>query len=92
MPIGISDYVKKSILKEYRLKENKVECIYNGIDTSKFFPSNNYIKNNQIIFINVARLNEAKNQNLLIKTTRYKIVYCRRWRIKKQNRKKNRRT
>lgn len=66
IPIGISDYVKKSILKEYRLKENKVECIYNGIDTSKFSLNTGYLNNNQIIFINVARLNEAKNQSLLI--------------------------
>lgn len=72
VPIGISDYVKKSILKEYRLKENNVECIYNGIDTNKFPLTNNYIHNNQIIFINVARLNEAKNQILLIEA--FKLV------------------
>ena len=72
IPIGISDYVKKSIVEEYKLKNSKVECIYNGIDTNKFTLIDKYIHNNQIIFINVGRMNENKNQILLIEA--FKLV------------------
>lgn len=72
VPIGISDYIKNTILEEYNLKANQVECIYNGIDTSKFVCNNSCIHDNKIIFVNVARMNEAKNQILLLEA--FKLV------------------
>ena len=72
VPIAISDYIKDTIQKEYNLKSNEIECIYNGIDTNKFICNQKYIHNDNIVFINVARMSEAKKQILLIEA--FKLV------------------
>ncbi len=64
-PVAISDYVKKTIIDEYKLPSEKIECIYNGIDTKIFKPKKVY-KANVNTFINVARISDVKNHNLLL--------------------------
>ena len=67
IPVGICDYVKKSISNEYRIPLNQIPCIYNGVDTKLFAPhvirKNNDININ---FITTGTLYYIKNHKLLI--------------------------
>lgn len=66
IPVAIGDFVKQTIIKEYKLDKDIIPCIYNGIDTKKFQCDNINRNNKDIVFINVASLQESKNQKLLI--------------------------
>jgi|CZCB01.1.fsa_nt_gi glycosyltransferase involved in cell wall biosynthesis len=68
IPVGISDYVRKSIADEYNISLESIPCIYNGVDTNFFTPSIEEKENsNTIRFISIGRLDHVKNHKLLIK-------------------------
>lgn len=64
-PIGISDYITKTIHTEYNIKLSKIPCIYNGID-SELFSYRQRTSNKITKFIHVGRFTEQKNHRLLI--------------------------
>lgn len=66
IPVAISDYIKNTIVKEFKLSSSNVECIYNGVDINKFHNANR--NNEKITLINVGTLYYIKNQAFLIKT------------------------
>lgn len=65
VPIAISPYCAKTIEKVYGIQYERIPCIMNGVDTSKFTASP--IQHKGIVFINVGRLQSQKNQALLVK-------------------------
>lgn len=69
VPIAICNTVKKSIMHEYRLEEQQVYCIYNGVNTSKFKQKQVYSDTIKT-FINVGTLYDIKNQSMLINAFR----------------------
>ncbi|HEY5588813.1 MAG TPA: glycosyltransferase, partial [Candidatus Paceibacterota bacterium] len=66
VPVAICDYVKKTIVEVYRLKENKIPCIYNGIDLDKFVPLTKKYDNKFIKLIHTGSLFYPKNHMLLL--------------------------
>lgn len=64
--IAISNSVKDSLYKELKLKRNRVEVVYNGVDLEKFHLGS-YKKNNAFTFIYVGRLIEEKGVQNTIK-------------------------
>ena len=66
IPVGICDTVKKSICESYGLSEDKVPCVYNGVDTEKFTPKESYCKDGLVNFISVGTLYGLKNHSMLI--------------------------
>lgn len=73
VPIAISDAVKDSMEEEYHLDAEQIECIYDGVDVSKYDVKTLYhTKYNQII-ISVGSLYPVKNHKLLIDA--YNEVY-----------------
>ena len=72
IPVAICETVKKSIMESYNLNIDKIECVYNGVDTNIFVPMKKK-NNDEIIFINVGTLYEIKNHELLIEA--FSIVH-----------------
>lgn len=71
-PVAISSYIKDTIHKEYRIDNQYIKCIYNGVDTFRF-KNKRDIKNKQIIeLIHVGKFRKEKNHKLLIES--FKLV------------------
>ena len=64
IPVAISENVQKSIIERYKLAEDKVPIIYNGINLSKCIKKTNYDSFNKILHI--GRFSEQKNHDELI--------------------------
>lgn len=67
IPIAISDTIAKEVKDVYKIKEDRIEVIYNPVDIS-IYNKNSINKKNSadVTFINVARFTSIKNQSLLI--------------------------
>ncbi|MFK7058810.1 glycosyltransferase [Flavobacterium oreochromis] len=71
--IAITPQVKDELIEKLKLKEEKIEVIYNGIDIIKFQKSSPYSKGfffrgDKKILIQVSRFEIQKNQKTLIKS------------------------
>jgi glycosyltransferase involved in cell wall biosynthesis len=66
IPVAICDTVKKSICESYNLAESMVPCVYNGVDTTKFAPKEQYCADGITRFVSVGTLYELKNHSMLI--------------------------
>lgn len=66
IPVAISDTVKKSMIEAYQLAGDRIECIYNGIDTNIFQPKDRKGFSHKFTYITVGTLYYIKNHELLI--------------------------
>jgi len=74
IPVSISPEVKKSVVKEYRLPDEQVMMIHNGIDFREITPKEEYgIEKGMIRIIHIGRFSEQKNHIGLIES--FKIVH-----------------
>lgn len=64
VPVAISEIVRESIVKVYKMDLNKIPLVYNGIDLNRCIKKNNYKKTNKIIHI--GRFSEQKNHKELV--------------------------
>lgn len=64
IPVAISEEIKKSVINLYKLSENEVPVIYNGINIEKCIPKTSYEFNNTVLHI--GRFSEQKNHEELI--------------------------
>lgn len=72
IPVAISDFIKYTVIKEFKLDSNKIECIYNGVNIKNFsFIEKEIIE--PIKLINVGTLYNIKNQQLLINSVKQLI-------------------
>lgn len=74
IPVAISPAVKQSIVNEYKLTEDQVPMIYNGIDLSKCIPKKDYLLNtDKILILHIGRFTEVKNHIGILES--FKIVH-----------------
>ena len=74
IPVAISPTVKKSIIREYKLLNNQVPMIYNGIDLTKCIVKKEYKNESGIITIlHIGRFAKQKNHICLIES--FKLVH-----------------
>lgn len=59
IPVAISEKVKSSMIKLYKLEEKNIPIVYNGIDLNKCIKKVEYKSNNKIL--HVGRFSEQKN-------------------------------
>ena len=65
IPVAISNFIKDTVVKEFKLDPNKVECVYNGVNINNFkFVQKEFTE--PIKLINVGTFYHIKNQQLLI--------------------------
>ncbi len=65
-PVALSEAVRETVVKEYKLKKEKIPVIYNGIDLSKCVPKIDYSADGNIKIIHVGRFVEVKNHKGLV--------------------------
>ncbi|RDU37125.1 hypothetical protein DRW41_10605 [Neobacillus piezotolerans] len=74
IPVSISPIIKNSIIQEYRLSDNQVPMIYNGINLEECIEKNEYGENNRLIkILHIGRFSEQKNHIGLINS--FKLVH-----------------
>lgn len=66
IPVALTKEIRKSICSIYHIESKKVPIVMNGIDLSKCRIKTDYSFSNVVRIINIGRLEEAKNQALLI--------------------------
>lgn len=65
-PVAISPIVKVSILKRYRLKDEQVPMVFNGIDLEKCKPKTNYGLHEDGTILHIGRFTKQKNHSRLV--------------------------
>lgn len=65
-PVAICDFVKTTICEEYGLPDERVPCIYNGVNTEMFNRIEKKKNINYFNFITTGRMQHVKNHKLLI--------------------------
>ncbi|MBE6639340.1 MAG: glycosyltransferase [Ruminococcaceae bacterium] len=66
-PVALSDVVQASIVKEYKLKEEKIPIVLNGINLSRCNPKREYSKDGNLKILHIGRFSEVKNHKGLLK-------------------------
>ena len=66
IPVAICDTVKQSLVEAYGLKNKNIECVYNGVDTDLFHPSETERGDSNTVFVSTGTLYHIKNHKLLI--------------------------
>ena len=66
IPVALSEEIKKTIVKEYHLKEGKVPVVLNGVDLSRYKTKDNYKLKDCFTIIHIGRFSEVKNHRTLL--------------------------
>ncbi|KNY26432.1 glycosyltransferase [Pseudobacteroides cellulosolvens] len=74
IPVAVSENVKESIMKVFELEN--IHMIYNGVDISRFSPGMDQRDDREIRLINVARFEQAKNQEMLLDSFEMVVKEC----------------
>lgn len=69
IPVALSDIVKETVVEEYKLKEEKIPVVFNGIDLSKCIKKIDYTLHEPIKIIHIGRFAKAKNHVNIVKAT-----------------------
>lgn len=72
IPVSISPEIKKTVVKEYRLPENRVPMIYNGLNFTQT-PSPKRQVNGSLTLLHIGRFTEQKNHEGLLEI--FRIVH-----------------
>lgn len=67
VPVALSQEVRKSISDVYRLQEDSVPTVFNGIDLSKCITKTNYKVNKIFAILHIGRFMKVKNHEILIR-------------------------
>ncbi|MBP3308779.1 MAG: glycosyltransferase [Clostridia bacterium] len=61
VPVAISEIIRNSIKDVYKLKDDEISVVYNGIDLSRCIPKDDYSINGIFKILHVGRFSEQKN-------------------------------
>ncbi len=67
VPVALSELIRDSIVREYKLTKDKIPVIFNGIDLSKCIQKTDYSVNGNFKILHIGRFSEQKNHIGLIK-------------------------
>ena len=67
IPVALSELIRDSIVKEYKIENERIPVIYNGIDLSKCQPKTDYSVDGNFKILHIGRFSEQKNHWGLIK-------------------------
>jgi glycosyltransferase involved in cell wall biosynthesis len=68
VPIAISDFCRKSISNVYKIPENRIPCIYNGISLDRFMRKTPYeeLPTSECVFVTSCAFRPEKNLSMMI--------------------------
>lgn len=67
VPVALSELIGDSIVREYKLKKDKIPVVFNGIDLSRCILKTDYSVNGNFKILHIGRFSEQKNHIGLIK-------------------------
>lgn len=67
VPVALSELIKDSIVREYKLSKDKIPVIFNGIDLSRCIPKTEYSVNGNFKILHIGRFSEQKNHIGLVR-------------------------
>lgn len=67
VPVALSELIRESIIREYKLSKDKIPVIFNGIDLSRCIPKTDYSVNGNFKILHIGRFSEQKNHIGLVK-------------------------
>lgn len=65
-PVALSNEIQATVVERYRLPQQKVPVIYNGIDLSRCIVKNSYERNQKMRFLHIGRFAPVKNHRMLL--------------------------
>lgn len=66
IPVALSNSVKKTIIEEYKISDEKVPVVFNGINLSRCMSKTNYDVGDTFTIIHIGRFAQAKNHMALV--------------------------
>lgn len=67
VPVALSELVRDSIVREYKLSKDKIPVVFNGIDLSRCIPKTDYSVNGNFKILHIGRFSEQKNHIGLVR-------------------------
>ncbi len=67
IPVALSNEIKKTIVQEYKLRENNIPVIFNGENLDHFQEKNDYSIADEFRVYHVGRFQPVKNQETIVK-------------------------
>ena len=67
VPVALSELIRDSIVREYKLSKDKIPVVFNGIDLSRCIPKTEYSVNGKFKILHIGRFSEQKNHIGLVK-------------------------
>ena len=66
VPVALSEEIKKSVTKTYKLDENKISVVFNGINLDNCITKNDYSLKSDFNILHIGRFMDVKNHGFLI--------------------------
>ncbi len=67
IPVALSELIRESIVKEYRIEKEKIHVVFNGIDLSRCIPKDDYTIKDVFKILHIGRFSTQKNHIGLLK-------------------------
>ena len=67
VPVALSELIRDSIVREYKLSKDKIPVVFNGIDLSRCIPKTDYSVNGNFKILHIGRFFEQKNHIGLVR-------------------------
>ena len=67
VPVALSELIRNSIVREYKLSKDKIPVVFNGIDLSRCIPKTDYSVNGNFKILHIGRFSEQKNHIGLVR-------------------------
>ena len=67
IPVALSELIRDSVVKEYRIDKNKIHVVFNGIDLSHCLPKDDYTIKDVFKILHIGRFSTQKNHIGLLK-------------------------
>lgn len=66
IPVALTEEIKRTIVDEYHMKEDRIPVVFNGINLNKCIPKADYFVRNKFIVLHIGRFSKQKNHVGLI--------------------------
>jgi glycosyltransferase involved in cell wall biosynthesis len=65
-PVALSELIRDTVVKEYKISEDKIPVILNGVDLSRCTPKNDYSGGSPYEILHIGRFEAQKNHQMLL--------------------------
>ena len=66
IPVALSELIRDSVVKEYKIDKDEIPVVFNGIDLSRCIPKDDYSISGNFRILHIGRFSEQKNHTGLV--------------------------